>query len=162
MNLTEPQAAFVLRFTSDPACIGNASAAARAAGYSERNAGEIGRQLLDKPHVRAAIDEAMRRQISGPMAAKASALLARVVDDETAPLKVRVEAAKTILDRAGIVPPTAFERAAEAVRKASDGKAIGEMTIEEIRTELAMTARIVTLNADEPAPLVIEADPSDA
>lgn len=103
VTLTPQQEEFVSHFTSVPGCIGNGAASARAAGYSEANAREIARQLLDKPHVRAAVDEALRRQISGPAAAKSAALLERVVDDESAPLKLRVEAAKTILDRAGIV-----------------------------------------------------------
>jgi hypothetical protein len=108
-ELTAQQAAFVHHFTSTVGAIGNAAEAARQAGYSERSAKEIGRQLLDKPHVQAAIDEANRVQISGPIAVKAAALLQRVIDDEEAPLKLRVEAAKTILDRAGIVAPTAAE-----------------------------------------------------
>jgi hypothetical protein len=39
--------------------------------------------------------------ISGRIATKAVALLEKVIDDESAPIKVRVEAAKTILDRGG-------------------------------------------------------------
>ena len=90
-NLTEHQAAFVAAFTSDPTCMGNASASAVRAGYAEKHSRELGRQLLDKPHVRAAVDAGLRRQISGSLAAKAVHLLERVLDDEAAPLKVRVE-----------------------------------------------------------------------
>jgi hypothetical protein len=110
IQLTAQQGEFVLHFTSMPGCIGNATASARAAGYSDRSAAELGRQLLEKPHVRAAVDEALRRQISGPAAAKAAALLERVVDDETAPLRLRLDAARTILDRAGIVTLPALAR----------------------------------------------------
>src|SRR5438309_741957 len=72
--LTEQQQRFVTAFTIDPGAIGNASEAARRAGYSEHSAREIGRQLLDKPHVQVAIREANQRQISGQMATKAIAL----------------------------------------------------------------------------------------
>jgi phage terminase small subunit len=54
-ELTEKQRAFVLAFTSEPGAVGNASEAARRAGYSEQSARDIGRQLLDKLHVQAAI-----------------------------------------------------------------------------------------------------------
>jgi hypothetical protein len=55
------------------------------------------------------------------MAAKVSARLESVMDDEHAPIKVRVEAAKTILDRAGIVAPSVFERAADFERRRPGG-----------------------------------------
>lgn len=100
-NLTPQQTDFVLHYTSTPAAIGNAAAAARLAGYSEPYARELGRQLLDKPHVRAAVDEANRQAVSGRLATKAVALLERVIEDESAPVKVRVDAAKAVLDRAG-------------------------------------------------------------
>lgn len=126
-ELTDQQRAFVHHFTSTPGAIGNASAAARMAGYSEKCDAEMGRQLLQKPHVRKAIDEANRRSISGTLATKAVCLLERVIDDEGAPIKVRVEAAKTILDRAGIVPPSVAERT-----EAQGGKLLSEMTMEEL------------------------------
>ena len=108
-KLTEMQVAFVLHFTSTPGAIGNASESARRAGYSERTAAEQGRQLLDKPHVQAAITDANKAQISGAMASKATALLDRIVDDESVSLRLRFDAAKSILDRAGYVPPKAAE-----------------------------------------------------
>src|SRR6476646_5829121 len=101
VTLSDQQREFVTAFTSVPGAIGNASEAARRARYSVHSAREIGRQLLDKPHVQEAIREANQRLISGQIATKAVALLERVIDDESAPIKVRVEAAKTILDRGG-------------------------------------------------------------
>jgi hypothetical protein len=116
--------------------MGNGSASARAAGYTDKNAGELARQLLDKPHVRAAIDASLRSQISGRMAVKASRLLERVIDDEDAPLKVRVEAAKTILDRGGFVAPSAFEKAAAAMQR--EGKEVTALSLAELRVQIAM------------------------
>ena len=126
-SLTDQQRQFVVAFTSDPGAIGNASEAARRAGYSEKSARELGRQLLDKPHVLEAIHDANRRQISGVMATKATALLERVVDDEAQPMKLRVDAAKTILDRAGYVPPKAAEH-----ETPGDRKPVAEMTEAEL------------------------------
>lgn len=100
-DLTPQQTEFVVHYTSTPEAIGNAAEAARRAGYSEASAREIGRQLLDKPHVRTAVDEANRRAVSGRLTTKAVALLERVIEDEAAPLKTRVDAAKAVLDRAG-------------------------------------------------------------
>lgn len=108
-ELTEMQRAFVVHFTTTPEAIGNASEAARRAGYSPATAKEQGRQLLAKPHVADAIDAANRAQISGTLATKATALLERIVDNEDAPLRVRLDAAKTILDRGGIIAPRAPE-----------------------------------------------------
>ena len=124
-TLTEQQVAFVLHFTSTPDAIGNASESARRAGYSQRSAAELGHQLLEKPHVQDAIREANKRQISGKIAAKSIALLSRVIDDEAVSMKVRVDAARTILDRAGY-------GAFMTQPKRSDERAMNEMTKDEL------------------------------
>ena len=126
-DLTEQQRAFVAHLTGTPGAIGNAAEAARLAGYSTRSAKEIAADLLHKPHVRAAVDEAMRAQISGPLAAKAVEVLARILADEGAPLKVRLDAAKTILDRAGVIAV----RPEEAARGREE-KPPAEMSIAEL------------------------------
>ena len=127
-RLNQQQEAFVLHFTSSPGSIGNAAESARRAGYSEKSARELGRQLLDKPHVQNAVTEANRRSISGTLATKAVDLLERVLDDEAAPIKVRVEAAKTVLDRAGITSTIAERH--DAQDRAY--KSMSEMTREEL------------------------------
>ena len=126
-KLTEMQELFVLHFTTTPGAIANASEAARRAGYSAKTAAEQGAQLLKKPHVRAAVTEANRQQISGVMATKASALLERLVDDETASHRIRLDAAKTILDRAGFVPPKASEPEVVAEEKPVETMTIPEL-----------------------------------
>jgi phage terminase small subunit len=138
-DLTEMQAAFVMGFTSEPGSIGNASEAARRAGYSAASATEIGRQLLGKPHIRAAIDAANRSAISGRLATKGIALLERVIDDEGAPLKVRVQAALGLLDRGGYGSPTATEQAAAAAARAigASKRLLTEMAPEELDAALA-------------------------
>lgn len=125
-DLTPQQADFVLHYTSTPDAIGNAAEAARRAGYSETSARELGRQLLDKPHVRTAVDEANRRAVSGRLTTKAVALLERVIEDESAPLKVRVDAAKAVLDRAGwTAGRTGPERGGDAMEPYRDDEEVG-------------------------------------
>jgi hypothetical protein len=137
-SLTEQQEAFVLHYTSTPGAIGNGAEAARRAGYSERSAAELARQLLDKPHVREAVSTANRMAISGRLASKSVALLERVLDDEDAPLRTRVEAAKTVLDRAGLV-------AALVCDEAPAQKSLSEMTREELEAVVAESAAVIKL-----------------
>ncbi len=132
--LTEQMSRFVTAFTNDPGAIGNASEAARRAGYSEHSAREIGRQLLDKPHVQIAIREANQQLISGTLATKAISLLEKVIDDASASLKVRVDAARTILDRAGFC-------ALPAGPKRLSDKALAEMTADELHQVMVEARR---------------------
>ncbi len=132
-NLNDQQQAFVTAFTSDPGAIGNASEAARRAGYSEKSARDIGRQLLAKPHVRAAVEEANRDQISGALASKAVAVLEGIIDDETAAPKLRLDAAKTILDRAGYIAP----KAPESPKPESEVDALDAMNLEQLKKFVA-------------------------
>lgn len=55
-NLTEKQKLFVSAYLKTL----NATKAAQEAGYSSRNASKIGFQLLEKPRIRAAIEEAQQ------------------------------------------------------------------------------------------------------
>lgn len=57
-KLTPKQKLFVEEYLCDL----NASAAAKRAGYSEKRAGEIGYQLLQKTTIQAAIDEAQKQR----------------------------------------------------------------------------------------------------
>lgn len=127
-ELNAQQEAFVLHYTSTPGAIGNGAEAARRAGYSERSAAELARQLLDKPHVREAVSTANRMAISGRLASKSVALLEQVLDDAQAPLRVKVEAAKTVLDRAGITCTIAERDDAED----RVTRSMSEMTREEL------------------------------
>ena len=58
MKLTPKQERFVQEYLVDL----NATAAAKRAGYSEKNAGKIGPELLGKTRVSAAIQEAIQRR----------------------------------------------------------------------------------------------------
>jgi Terminase small subunit len=142
-RLTDQQLDFVTKFTSVPGAIGNASEAARQAGYSARSAAEIGRQLLEKAHVQDAIREANQRLISGQIATKAVALLEKVIDDESVNIKVRVEAAKTILDRGGF-------GAQGSGRDPRTNKHPSEMTEAEMVDYLARLQRVIDAGARPP------------
>ena len=140
-NPTEMQSLFVIEFTSGAGAIGNASEAARRAGYSEASAHEIGRQLLEKPHIRAAIEKANRDQLSGPASTKAIALLERVIDDEAQPIKVRVDAAKAILDRGGFSTP----RAEGFGPGKNDSKPLSAMSQEELAAYVERVSLMLAL-----------------
>lgn len=58
MKLTPKQERFVQEYLVDL----NATAAAKRAGYSEKNAGKIGPELLGKTRISAAIQEAIQRR----------------------------------------------------------------------------------------------------
>lgn len=58
MALTQKQKRFVAEYLTDL----NATAAAKRAGYSEKNADKIGSELLGKTRVSAAIQEAMKQR----------------------------------------------------------------------------------------------------
>ena len=128
-DLTDMQADFVAAFTSEPGCIGNATKAALHVGYSAKSAREIGRQQLVKPRIRAAIDEALREQLGGSLASKAVDVLREIIHDESSPQKLRLDAARTVLDRAGIIAPKAMEPT-PAGSKAD----LASMSLEELAT----------------------------
>lgn len=96
--MTDKQQAFVIEFARNG---GNASAAAREAGYPEKSAHEQGRQQLEKPHVREAIyRELMKlRYRSGVIGLSA---LIGIAEDETNPAAARVSAARALVEHAGL------------------------------------------------------------
>lgn len=107
-ELTEQQAAFVAAYVAGG---GNATEAVKAAGYSQTSARQIGSTLLGKPHVAEAIRREQQRVIESELASKAVGVLRQLINDETASHKVRLDTAKTILDRAGHIAPKAEDRA---------------------------------------------------
>jgi hypothetical protein len=93
------QRRFALEYASGS---GNASDAARKAGYSAKSAAEIGRQLLEKPHVRDMISQELvkLRVRSGTIGLNALTTIAG--DAKMAPA-ARVAAARALLEHAGLV-----------------------------------------------------------
>ncbi len=158
--LTSKQQAYVIAYTSEPGAVGNATAAARVAGYSEKTARVIGFQLLYLPHIRDAIDQANREQLAGRIATKAVALLERAIDDESVPMRDRVAAAKTVLDRAGFLPPSLAERAREVLSV----NPLNEMTRDELAAFIAAERHAIEEleQAVERGTRMIDVTPQDA
>lgn len=125
---TQQQRAFAVELVANG---GNITQAAIRAGYSPASARQTGQHLLDKPHVQAAIRQEQGR-VLGRLAGKALCVLEGIMDDPGAPAGARVDAAKTILDRAGLpaIPANALARGV-----VSD--TLGEMTAEELRAFIA-------------------------
>ena len=128
-ELTEKQAAFVVAFTSEPGCVANATKAALHVGYSEKSAREIGRQQLEKPKIKAAIYEANRAMLGGSLASKAIDVLREIIHDKEAPQKLRLDAAKTVLDRAGLSALKAAEQTPPGQEKD-----LASLSLEELET----------------------------
>lgn len=101
-QLTAQQEAFVVAYVAGG---GNATQAAREAGFSEKSARQIGGHLTRKQHVMAAIRMEQQRTLRGRLASKALRVLEAILDDSAAPHGARVDAAKTLLDRAGLIAP---------------------------------------------------------
>ena len=115
-ELTEQQALFVTHYTSGDGSTGNAAESARRAGYSVASARDIGSQLMGKPHVKAAVEAAHRAALSGELTTLAMAALRDILrEGSTASEKNRLDAAKTVLDRAGLASRPADGRAASGV-----------------------------------------------
>jgi len=160
--LTDLQAKFAELYVLDPEKAGRGGDCAVLAGYSADSASVTASRLLRHPNVRKEI-ERLTREALGDHAAAAVQLLGRVVRDERAPLKIRVDAAKAVLDRAGFVPP----RAPEPV--VFGDKPIAAMSIAELEAVARETREYlehegvlidVTSVAVEAAPIVARSDSS--
>lgn len=101
-ELDERQLGFISYFVES----GDAVAAAKAAGYAESTSGNARNVILTQPHIAKAVAFAVRARLaaSTPMALK---VIETIAKDDTLPAKVRLDAAKTLLDRAGHVAPRA-------------------------------------------------------
>lgn len=118
-ELTEKQAAFVSHVSEgvDP------TQAATLAGYGNSSRAH---ELIRAPLVLAAIHtEVRRRLVAG--APIALAVIERLIKDDTTPPKIRLDAAKTLLDRAGHIAPRAI------TDKSQHELALHEMSISDLR-----------------------------
>jgi phage terminase small subunit len=107
---------------------GQVRKAALEAGYPRVNAEVIGRKLLDRADISLGIARAARPRLmrSLPMALTTLDYLCEKATSE----RVRLEAAKAIVDRCGLVPPKPHtEREGDIP--------LHEMTLEELQTKIA-------------------------
>ena len=143
-ELNPQQKAFVLHFTSTPGAAGNAAEAARRAGYSPKNAAELGRQLQGKPHVQAAVDAVLREAIGTRLTVLAVNVIESIINDENANLKLRGDMAVKVIEFSGLVERTKAEKAGQA----GLDKPLSEMTRAELEGLVARGADVLKM-ADE-------------
>jgi hypothetical protein len=144
-DLTEMQRGFVDFFTSGGETGADPEKAAIAAGYSEKNAGEIARQLLGKPHVIGAIDAALRDAIGTRLTVQAVKVIECIIRNPDASLKLRGEMAVKIVEFSGLVERTKAQKAQET---GLGGKSLAELTRGELEAIVAQGAAVLKA-ADE-------------
>ncbi len=97
--LTDKQSLFALEYATNG---DNATAAAKTAGYSEKSAHELGRQLLELTHVQEAIHSELMRQRfrSGVVGLET---MIRIAKNDKAPAAAQVSAARALMEHAGLL-----------------------------------------------------------
>jgi len=105
---TDKQQRFALEYARNG---GNATAAAKSAGYSPKSSHEIGRQLLEISHVQESIHRELMRSRFRSGAVGLNALM-RIAEDDSAPAAARVSASRALLEHAGMVGGTKDEQEA--------------------------------------------------
>jgi hypothetical protein len=140
-QLTDKQTAFVAALIET----GDAPTAAELAGFLDRPSKEAWR-LLRIPHVLAAVNAAVQIALAedAPLARN---LLRQYVKDESINPKIRLDAARTLLDRAGHIAPKAKDPSA------GHDKPLHEMSLEELRAlvdryEAELTGRAKLVSAE--------------
>lgn len=121
-DLTDKQALFVYNIVNGAK---SGTDAARKAGYAESACRQVAFQLLDNPKVQSAIRREQFKLLGGTLASQAIGVLQAIMLDEDSPAGARVDCAKAILDRAGIVAT------AKPVME-QETKKISEMSSEEL------------------------------
>ncbi len=96
---TDMQKQFAVEYASNG---GNATQAAKDAGYSAKSAHEIGRQLLEKPHVHEMVMKELNRLRYRSGVTGLSALM-QIAQDEKAPANARVSAARVLCEHSGLL-----------------------------------------------------------
>jgi phage terminase small subunit len=137
-GLTEQQQRFVAEFVSNG---GNGKQACVSAGYAAKSAHQEAYRLLRKPHVLDAVRKEQAR-VLGTMSAKALHVLDQLLGDTEISPAVRLDAAKTVLDRAGYV---SARTPAHAI--GSNDQPLNEMTPDELR---AFLVAIEAVKAQQP------------
>lgn len=124
MGLLPHHATFVKRIVDDGASVESAS---KTAGISER----YGFYLLETESIQRAIQDRVYFLLKFKDAPAARRALREMMDDATASKTVRLECAKTLLNRAGVVEQKAIAVSVNGVQKAPC-----EMTGDELRREI--------------------------
>lgn len=145
-ELNRQQKDFVLHFTSTAGIARNAAAAARKAGYSQKNSAELGRQLLAKPHVQTAIDAALRETIGTHLTVLAINVIENILSSKEASLKLKGDMAAKVIEFSGLVERAKAEKAKQT---GIDGrKSLLELTRYELENVVAGGVEVLRM-ADE-------------
>lgn len=134
MKTTDLQDKFIIHIVYDGV---SGSEAARRAGYSHASARQTASQLLASPHIQAAIRNEQYKHLNGSLASKAIKTLEAIMDDITSPAGARVDCAKTILDRAGLIAPRI------APVSPFENKPVHEMNKEELEDFIFKTKALI-------------------
>ena len=132
--MTPMQRLFAMEYASNG---GNATAAAKAAGYSLISAHEIGRQQLQKAHVREAIHSELLKLRSGAGVIGLAALESIAANDKCAPA-ARVAASRTLMEFAGMIGPA---KDIKKAREEADGQPDPEAKFHDIGEVLDQLGR---------------------
>lgn len=143
-ELTTLQEQFVHYIVNDAV---SASEAARRAGYAPTSARQSASQLMADPKIQAAIRAEQYKFLGGTLASKAIHVLESIMTNEDAPTGARVDAAKTILDRAGV---SAISATRESVKPTS-GRSISELSVDEL---VAVIENAETMMAEQKARMI--------
>lgn len=122
-ELTPQQAVFVREYVR---LGGKGAEAAREAGFSEKSAAKYAYQLLEKPHVLAAIHSEQRRAFA-ELASISLGQAKMMLEDPKTPAGARVQLIMTTLDRAGHAAKRDAGDGADG-----DGKSLREMSLDEL------------------------------
>ncbi len=93
------QKRFALEYASNG---GNATQAAKDAGYSAKSAHEIGRQLLEKSHVHDLVLKELNRLRYRSGVTGLNALI-QIAEDKKSPASARVSAARALCEHSGLL-----------------------------------------------------------
>lgn len=134
--LTDRQSAFALEYAMNG---GNATAAAKTAGYSLKSAHEIGRQLLENIGIQEAIHRELMRQRfrSGAVGLQ---VLVRIATNDSAPAAARVAAARSLMEHGGLLG-TAKE--IQQTRNEADNSGLQPISYKEVLLALRETTCLV-------------------
>jgi Terminase small subunit len=151
-HLTDLQSAFVQSFVES----GDAHKAALEAGYAPATARTAGTEILRVPHVAQAVARAVAQRLamSAPMAL---AVIEELSSNTDISPKVRLDASKALLDRAGFVP---LRAASNNVGKVDTP--LHEMSVDELKTLAARLENELADRATDVADAAMTPEPAAA
>jgi hypothetical protein len=146
MKTTDLQNKFVHHVVHDGV---TGTEACRRAGYSPASARQAASTLLATPHIQAAIRDEPYKYLNGTLASKAIKTLEAIMSDANAPAGARVDCAKTLLDRSGLIAP-------KTVMSPFSDIPVHEMTAPQLQVFIAKTEAYLEKVASEKLAVVID------